>query len=135
MSFVHIDAVKFIEHGKSLNLAGDSWPAFVIQDLAEGTKFPLTEAVTKANVEKFVKAFDSGDVQPSIKSEAIPTTNDAPVFHLVSEQWDEVLGDKEKDILVEFFAPWCGHCRELAIWLFIPQLIYRTIGTCLGDSW
>jgi hypothetical protein len=40
MSFVHIDAIKFIEHGKSLNLAGDKWPAFVIQDLAEGTKYP-----------------------------------------------------------------------------------------------
>jgi protein disulfide-isomerase A1 len=112
ISFVHIDAVKFIEHGKSLNLAGDSWPAFVIQDLAEGTKFPLTEAVSKASVEKFVKAFANGEVSPSIKSEPVPVANDKPVFHLVSDQWDEVLGEKDKDILVEFFAPWCGHCRK-----------------------
>jgi protein disulfide-isomerase A1 len=111
ISFVHIDAIKFIEHGKSLNLVGDSWPAFVIQDLAEGTKFPLTEGVSKASVEKFVKAFSNGEVQPSIKSQAIPATNDQPVFQLVSDQWDEVLGNKDKDILVEFFAPWCGHCR------------------------
>lgn len=111
-SFVYIDAIKFAEHGKSLNLDGESWPAFVIQDLAEGTKYPLTETVSKASVEKFVKAFVSGDIKPSIKSQAIPASNSEPVFQLVSDEWDQVFGDKGKDIFAEFFAPWCGHCRE-----------------------
>ena len=34
INFVYIDGVKFVEHGKSLNLPGETYPAFVIQDLA-----------------------------------------------------------------------------------------------------
>lgn len=38
LSFVWIDAVKFIDHAKSLNLDVESWPGFVIQDLAADRK-------------------------------------------------------------------------------------------------
>lgn len=35
------------------------------------------------------------------------------VVHLGDSDFDSVV-DGSKDVLVEFFAPWCGHCKNLA---------------------
>ncbi|ODN90261.1 protein disulfide-isomerase domain [Cryptococcus wingfieldii CBS 7118] len=116
VNFVYIDAVKFVDHGKSLNLPGDSWPAFVIQDLAEQTKYPLTGKATAKAIKEFVDKYTKGDVQASVKSEAIPATQ-GPVYKLVADDWENVFGDETKDVFAEFYAPWCGHCQRLApIW-------------------
>ena len=107
INFVWIDGVKFVEHGKALNLIKDEWPGFVIQDLVDGHKFPMdvSAPVNKKSVGKFVKDYSEGKVEPSVKSEPVPTEQTESVFTLVADQFDEIVYNNDKDVFVEFYAP------------------------------
>ena len=32
---------------------------------------------------------------------------------MVAETFDEIVNNENKDVLFEFYAPWCGHCKNL----------------------
>jgi protein disulfide-isomerase A1 len=117
INFVHIDAVKFGGHAPYLNTE-QKWPALVIHDKNE-TKdlkfpFPQDQTIAKDAIEKFFSDFSAGSLKPSFKSEAVPATNEGPVVTVVHSTYDEIVRDITKDVLLEIYAPWCGHCKKLA---------------------
>ncbi|CAE6435792.1 hypothetical protein ACGC1H_000829 [Rhizoctonia solani] len=116
VNFVWIDAVKYAEHGKALNLLESKWPAFVIDDMPNSLKYPHDQSgdLTPASVTTLIDSYLSGSLKPMLKSDPVPESNDGPVFTLVGSQFDEVVFDDSKDVLAEFYAPWCGHCKRLA---------------------
>jgi len=79
---------------------------------------PEDATLTEDNMRTFLKQFLAGSLSPHLKSEDLPEDWDSkPVKVLVSSNFLSVAMEEGKDVLVEFYAPWCGHCKKLApIW-------------------
>jgi len=116
INFVSIDGVKYTDHGKALNLDTTKLPAFVIQDLEKQLKFPLSQeqSLSLSDVSDWTDKYIAGELEPVLKSQPIPTSQDSPVYTLVGKTFDEIVFDDKKDVFIEFYAPWCGHCKRLA---------------------
>ncbi|KAI9680252.1 MAG: protein disulfide-isomerase precursor [Bathelium mastoideum] len=117
VNFATIDAKSFGQHASNLNLEVGKWPAFAIQETVKNQKFPLLPQdgkLDEKSVGSFVDDFVAGKVEPSIKSEPIPEKQEGPVTVVVAKNYQEIVLDEEKDVLIEFYAPWCGHCKALA---------------------
>lgn len=116
INFATIDANAFGAHAGNLNLPAEEWPAFAIQDTVTDEKYPFDgNKLTEKKIAAFVKDYTDGKIKPSIKSEPVPEKNDGPVTVLVATTFKElVLDNTNADVLVEFYAPWCGHCKALA---------------------
>lgn len=55
----------------------------------------------------------SGKVKPFLKSQPIPKRQDSPVRVIVAKNFEQEVMQTKKDVLIEFYAPWCGHCKNL----------------------
>ena len=76
---------------------------------------PSNPELSLENVNDFVSSFLEGKLKKHLLSQELPEDWDKnPVKILVNSNFNETVYDTEKNVLVEFYAPWCGHCKQLA---------------------
>lgn len=68
---------------------------------------PENSELSPENIESFVQLYIDGKLKQHLLSQKLPEDWDkSPVKVLVSSNFDDVVFNKEKDVLVEFYAPW-----------------------------
>lgn len=119
-------------HGRILEFFGikkDEVPTMRIMNLDdEMAKYkPENPELSSGNIEEFVTGFVEGKLKRHLLTEDLPEDWDkTPVKVLVGTNFHEVAHNKEKNVLVQFYAPWCGHCQNLA-----P--VYESLGEKFKD--
>lgn len=93
-------------------LKEDQVPLIVIQT-TDGQKY-LKANLVSDEIAPWLKEYKEGKVPPFKKSEPIPEVNDEPVKVVVADSLDELVTRSGKNVFLEFYAPWCGHCQKLA---------------------
>ncbi|XP_075496228.1 protein disulfide isomerase-like 1-4 [Primulina tabacum] len=87
----------------------------------DARKFLLDGELTISSIKSFGENFLQDNLRPFYKSDPIPEKNDGDVKIVVGNNFDEIVLDESKDVLLEIYAPWCGHCQSL-------EPIYNKLG-------
>lgn len=69
--------------------------------------------ITEESILKFYDDYKSGLLKPYYLSESAPASQSTSVKQVVGTTFDEVVGNKLKDVIVFFHSVWCLECKDI----------------------
>jgi len=111
-----------------IGVGKDNLPAIrLVRPGKNNLKYVFEHEFSVENIKNFFQDFINDKLKPFFKSEKIPDPdNEENVKIVVGKNFEDVVVNNDKNVLVEYYAPWCGHCKTLA-----P--IYATLATKLKN--
>ena len=111
IGIVTADPEVYSQLAINMHLKG-GFPNFAITGVVETDRYPFTaggsvSALNPKDIGQFVEDFLAGNLKPLV----VPIS---PVAVLTNSNATAIINDDAKDVLVEYYAPWCGHCQKLA---------------------
>lgn len=112
LAFAWLDSVDLKSFAEHIGVTKE--PGIAIYNFEDDSKYLFNEAYSADGVRQWVTKFVDGKLEATIKSEPVPKENNEPVKIVVGDSWKDIVEDESKDVLIEQYAPWCGHCKKLA---------------------
>ena len=113
VNFGFVDGNEHGDFAESLGLSKDVFPAMSIQNLKRQVNFPYKGEFLKDPITVFVNEFASGELKPHLKSDEVPEEPfEEGVRVIVGTNFESVVLDSKKDVLIELYAPWYSNINQ-----------------------
>jgi protein disulfide-isomerase A1 len=81
---------------------------------SEVKRYKLDSNISEDNIIKFVEQWEQGMLKQSLKSQEIPSRQEEASITIVGKNFWNTVMEKNKDVVVLFYAPWCQHSQAFA---------------------
>eukprot|EP00045_Choanoeca_perplexa_P011025 m.115225 g.115225 ORF g.115225 m.115225 type:complete len:621 (+) comp15484_c0_seq2:75-1937(+) len=112
LTFTIADEEEFERDLKDLGRYGAD-EEFTVAIYNDAQKYLMQDEFDMDAVREFAENYLAGDLPRYIKSAPVPRRQDGHVVDVVGSTFDKIVQDPSKEVLIELYASWCGHCKAL----------------------